>query len=497
MNFRTIVLALVLLAAIGRFAFALLTPIAPREAYYALCADHPAPAYFDGPPGTAMTIRAMESIGVGDQWWRAISTLWTLAASAAVFLLARNLVGERAALWTILALNILPIFNIEGVRAGPLIPALTFASLAFLCIRRINQASDPALGLFALSGLAFAAGSQFLYAVSVFSLFSALFLLITPRHRTPKDILGALILLAIVAASLFPALRWNARQDWIPIAGGTLRTLWEFKMLEFLWSFPNLFSAISPVFVVILPIAWIWSASLSRQHPRQRFVFILTIPAVLGWLYFALRGEPGSSLLLLGTPLLLAAFAEWLSLRKPDTRNIWLSLALISGLTFSLAQLNTERFAGNGWAEAIDEALAPIEGEPGLSEGLFFIASTPGKASILSHYLKDDVIPPEGHPPVYQCESQDISSQFGLWPSYDDFVESTRVVDEYYTEQKGENPFVGRSAIYFTEEPQSDLPQAITAAFESVSLLHRIPRAGRDRKPLFIYLCRNYQTMPL
>lgn len=497
MNLRTVVFAIVLLAAIARFVFALTTLISPQEAYYAICADHPAPAYFDGPPATAMTIRAMESLGVGDQWWRALSTLWTLAASAAVFLLARNLVNERAALWTILALNVIPIFNIEGVRTGPLIPALTFASLGFLCIRRINQADQPAIGFSALAGLAFAAGSQFLYAVSIFALFSTVFLLISPKHRSPKDVLGIFLLLAIVGLSLFPALTWNAQQDWLPLAGGTLRTLWEFKMLEFVWSFQNLSSAISPVFIVVLPIAWIWCASLSRQHPRQRFVFVLTVPAVIGWIYFAFRGEPDPSLLLLGTPLLLAAFAEWLALRKPPLQNIWLPLAIASGLFGSFFQLSSDRSAGNGWAEAVDEALTPIEDEPTLSEGLFFIASTPDKASILGHYLKDDVIPPEGHPPVYQCESQDISSQFSLWPSYDDFVESTRIVDEYYTEQKGENPFVGRSAIYFTHESENDLPQAIKAAFESVTPLHRVDHVGSNGKPLFLYLCRNYQTMPL
>ena len=37
----------------------------------------------------------------------------------------------------------------------------------------------------------------------------------------------------------------------------------------------------------------------------------------------------------------------------------------------------------------------------------------------------------------------------------------------------------------------------ITAAFESVSPLGTVPGVGAGKKTVNIYLCRNYQTMPL
>ena len=65
------------------------------------------------------------------------------------------------------------------------------------------------------------------------------------------------------------------------------------------------------------------------------------------------------------------------------------------------------------------------------------------------------------------------------------------MADEYFTEQKGVNPFMGRNALYLG----ADLPQTIGAAFENVTPLSRIVLPG-GRK-LTIFLCLNYQTLPL
>ena len=141
------------------------------------------------------------------------------------------------------------------------------------------------------------------------------------------------------------------------------------------------------------------------------------------------------------------------------------------------------------------EAYAAATGQG--HEGVFLVAGDAPLAAIMGYHLRDVLVPPEGHPAVYERESQDISSQFGLWPGYDDFVETDRVVDEYFTEQKGENPFVGRSALYLSREAPDELPQTIKAGFESVTFLEQLPPAGGDGAPLYLYFCLNYQTVPL
>ena len=70
-------------------------------------------------------------------------------------------------------------------------------------------------------------------------------------------------------------------------------------------------------------------------------------------------------------------------------------------------------------------------------------------------------------------------------------VVNGKPVDEFFTEQKGINPFVGRNALFLG----SELPQTIRGAFADVRSLRQIqlPNGGQ----LTVFLCLDYQTLPL
>jgi hypothetical protein len=95
------------------------------------------------------------------------------------------------------------------------------------------------------------------------------------------------------------------------------------------------------------------------------------------------------------------------------------------------------------------------------------------------------------YPPVFVPESPALTSQFGIWPSYGNFIESDTVTDEFFTEQKGYNPFIGRHALYMGTE----LPQTVEGAFSEVKPLRDIKLP--DGRRMVIYLCLDYQTLPL
>src|SRR5712664_4663256 len=102
-----------------------------------------------------------------------------------------------------------------------------------------------------------------------------------------------------------------------------------------------------------------------------------------------------------------------------------------------------------GWKSAT-QALEKIRNdlEAKLGEKLFLIADERHRASEISFYLRDKRVEGPGHPPVYIIESQDLINEFSFWPRYDQFVDATAKTsqspDEAFTEQKGENLFVGR-----------------------------------------------------
>jgi 4-amino-4-deoxy-L-arabinose transferase-like glycosyltransferase len=486
------VLVVALILTLVRVGMVFSERISPQEAYYALCANQPAPAYFDGPAGTALTA------GLLTQWnsfaGRVTAPLWALAATLTCFFLVRGLTNELTAGVTALVLNCLPIFNDLSLRIGPELPALTFVLLSLLAGWRGFVSEKLGVAWWTLAGLLIAGASAFSYAAVMVAPALAIFIWYSRKHRNPAGIVSGLIILAPPALALVPALRWNAAHDWIPVAGGTLQTAWQFRPGGAISSLLQTLHLISPLVFVGIVVAWVISARGAHAHLRARFIFIGALPGMVLGFYAFYRGADAVFYFLLVTPLLLARAGEW-AMTLPSGR-IANRLAVLLAIILSLASVWGALEEGRSWhgasakvREFFFQRLAAGQND------LFLIAEDPPMASILGYYLKDDLIPPPGHPTVYVQASQDISSQFSLWPGYDDFIASDHPSDEYFTEQKGENPFIGRSALYVTYEAPDDLPQAIKGAFESVKQAAEIPGMGKE--PLYIYLCVNYQTLPL
>lgn len=494
MNGKTFALILLVLTVL-RGALVSYADISANEAYYALCARHPAPAYFDGPPGT-MALAALGEFHVSDTLWRLWAPVWALLATVGCFLLVRAMDNPVRAMWVALALNALPVFNACAVRVRPELPALTFVLFGLWCAWLALQVERGiAIRWLAAAGC-FALAAQFSYATLVVVPGVVLFTLCTKRHHRLLDGIGLLLVIVLPLALLGPALVWNASYEWVPLFRGTFRSLWEFDLVGFISATARLFDKFSPVVLVVLFAAWIVALRESRVHLRARFVALCALPAVGLAVYFTLRDEDPVFYLLLAAPLLLAKLLVWLPGKRWGRPVLAVGFAL--AVVFSFFSLRWAYESGLRWRETAAEVKSAFVAQTAEGhEGLFLIGGDVPLASAMGYFLRDDLIPPEGHPTVYQLESQDISSQFGLWPSYDDFVESEKVVDEYFTEQEGENPFVGRSAIYLSRESANDVPQAVKAAFESVTFLKRLPPAGNEGGPLYLYFCQNYQTLPL
>jgi hypothetical protein len=171
-----------------------------------------------------------------------------------------------------------------------------------------------------------------------------------------------------------------------------------------------------------------------------------------------------------------------------------------AGISFSRDD-PSDRFRGwktmTGEVEKIRNDL-----EAKLGEKLFLIADERHRASEMAFYLKDKRLEGPGHPPVYLVESQDLINQFSFWPRYDQFVEAASKAnqspDPTFTEEKGENPFVGRSALLIRNVAKKP-PHNIRAAFESTEPIGTIElhRFGKPVRYWQLFLCRHYRTLPL
>lgn len=488
MNPRTLFLLFLASVTVVRVWLAAGNEIPADNAFQFLCSQRPAWAYHQGPAGTAMIVRL--AAHAGDSAWLLLGPAWALTASLAAWRLGLRTAGESATLWGVAALNLLPAFNAAAVVAGPVLPALTFTlagiSIAWDALRRQRGGGLS----WVVAALAFAAATLFDYWPAIVALTVAGLPFLRPKTRRKTQLAGSAMIVAATLLALMPALMWNASRNWVPLAGWTLRGLIEPDGADFMSGLLAFFIGISPVFAVAL--LWtLWRclrAASTQSHAMLAGItaLALALPAAL----FVWRGWPSGAMALPAAAVLLPPACALL-LGRPWLIGISLAAALAFTVRTTADQLAENQLDATAarHALALDERMADQ-----LDASLFLIGGDGDLASSLGYHLRKAILPPEGHPLAYRLESQGEVDQFTYWPSYDDFIETAEAPDETFTEQKAVNPFVGASAIYVGRESPSHLPQTLRGAFSAVELVQEV---GPENSRLYIYLCLDYQTLPL
>src|SRR5437660_1801678 len=89
------------------------TDLAFDEAHYWMWSERLAPAYFSKGPGVAYAIWLSAKIfGATEFGVRFLSPLAGMGTSLIMYYFARRLFSDTTGFWTVLALNVLPIFNV-------------------------------------------------------------------------------------------------------------------------------------------------------------------------------------------------------------------------------------------------------------------------------------------------------------------------------------------------------------------------------------------------
>lgn len=491
---------LLLLAALTvlRWLWNIPRELSPAEAYLALCGFSPAIAYFDGPPGTAISvalgIRLAGANGLG------ASLLWPLfafAASLGLYQLTALMNGRRSALAITVLLNLLPVFNEAAVNPSSFMPLAMFGLGFMACTWR---AVETKLTLWWIAaGLCAAGGLLFGYLAWFFLPAVSLALLASHRWRhlliSAGFWIAALPPLAVLALLLW----WNAQNGWVHFIGGTWQTALTLDWPRFPSGIVQASIALSPLVFLAIEAGYVLALSEIPRSPRAKF---LTIPAVVALLiaaYQLLQGESAFASGMLAACLslpLLAWFPSNLAGISGRTAlsSVFATAALWTGAIFA-AHIAPQPLVSAQVGRALEKLRADQQAEL----PLFLIAQNAPLASALALQLADLSDAHPGHPPVYVVESPYADSQFALWPRYDQFVETAQAngetADDPFTEQKGSNLFLGRTALYITTQNANELPQSITAAFASHRHLAEIITPSGTI--LHVYLCSNYETLPL
>jgi hypothetical protein len=520
----------IMLAAVTavRLCLAGVLEINPSEAYFWLCSERWSWAFFDGPGGTAALVRASTDLfGQTPLGVRFFFPLAAIAASMGAYLLGRWTFNPATGLWTAIALNLLPGFNLAAIQAAPAVPALACWLFAAAFTWRAINSNRSALPAWFGAGLSLALGLQFSYSTA-FALIPMVAYPLLIRRSRPRfreagpwlaialTVASALrhmlhsiakpwLAIALTAASAAPLVAWHIANGWAPAALGTTRTAFDINPLRLGIPVADALLAVSPLMALAAAFLLVASARESRIHLRPRF-FLLWSSVPFGlWLYAALRGQslPFEAIL---TAIIIvpAGIGAWLSvsgLRAVPATVVVISMMIASSIAMlapdrSITAIFDEDTA-DGW-KAVARGVLEIRDEARNTQPdqVFVIAKDSAMTSMLAYQLAAS---PDPAPEVFLRESQDLSNQFGLWPRYDDFVETTVAPDESFEEVRGINPYMGRAALYVTDETPQELPQTITGAFSRVTPAARIEirRNGKLLREVRTYFCEDYQTMPL
>jgi 4-amino-4-deoxy-L-arabinose transferase-like glycosyltransferase len=478
-------LPLLLLAAITAFPLwaAAAQPVAPADAWQWLCARHLDIAFFDAPGGMAALVHLTTSL-LGDNapGLRVAFPLFAALASIAAFLLGRELFGAVAGLWAAATLNALPAFHAAATHASPLVPALAFGLLGAWAFTR---APERNLAWWLLAGVCLAIAENFAYAALLLVPGMLAACAFSPRRRAEWRRPGLYLALVLAAAGLAPALAWNQAHGWPALALGTMRTVFTPRWGEILPALATSAALLAPPAFLAGLFAAFALGRAARVHAHPRWTLCLAAPFALAWLYEVLHGD-AAALPLLFAAALAAPGAAHVFLQSRPLRATGAAALLLTAACAAWPAKPAEDW--RGLAAALEQMLA--KAQPGHDKPLFLIAPDPDTTAALSYHLASTGAE------VFLRESQDLSNQFGLWPRYDDFVETDKPADEYF-QQEGNttNPYLGRCALYLGDEPLDALPAAIKSAFARVSPFATLELPGGCK--LRVYLCEDYQTMPL
>lgn len=245
-------------------------------------------SYFDHPP-LHIWLAHLTSLLVGETLWVRLPFVLLFAATGwLLFLVTRHLYDPRAAVWSVLALNLSIFFTVSAggwvVPDGVLIFCLLAAVLALLPVL-VPKAGSEATSVWRpwlLAGLWFGLAGLSKYNAVLIALGLVAFVVASPRHRRwlahPAPYVGALAALVV----LLPVLLWNAGNGWASIAFQTSRGLPRSALhpVQVLSMLAGEAALLSP-WVVVPLVASVVAACRAPRRDADRLMLALSLPIII------------------------------------------------------------------------------------------------------------------------------------------------------------------------------------------------------------------------
>jgi hypothetical protein len=513
------ILTLLRLAYIGQME------LAPDEAYYFMWSERPDISYYSKGPGVAAVIQAGTWLfGANEFGVRFFSPIFSLATSILTFLLARRIYDGRIGFWAVMLLNATPIFNV-GSLVMTIDPISIFFWTAALLTFWLSLEKTPGFSLWwPVTGLMIGLGFLAKYTNAVELISIGLTLGLSKKNRVQFLRPGFYLMLLAFAICTLPPIIWNARHEWITVAHlsarGGLDSAFSLHPTEFLEFLGAHFGVYSPLIFGGMLFALVAGCRRFRIQSKPRFLLCFGLPLLILYFTLALK-EAGEANWTAPAFVSIGILTVALWMERAEA-HAWMKPFAVAGIALgmvmSLIVINFDAIRAmgfplpysadpsarmRGWRSTADTVVQLRKDlESDLGESVFLIADSYQTAAALNFYMPEAPVEGPGHPRVYIPESQNIENQFSFWPRYDEFVErkpGTEPKDVYYTEEAGSNPFMGRTAIYITTQGRENPPTPIRNGFRDTEILSlfELKRRGLPLRQIRLFICHDYQTLPL
>ncbi|HEY2712140.1 MAG TPA: glycosyltransferase family 39 protein [Chthoniobacterales bacterium] len=500
------------------------TQLSPDEAYYWMWSQRPALAYFSKGPGVAFVIRSSTAIfgdtEFGVRFW---SPIFAAGTSLLLYYLAQRLFSSLAGFWTVIVLNVTPIFNLGSI-IMTIDPLSIFCWVAAFYTFWLALERSPAFSWWwPLTGLFIGLGFLCKYTNALELVSIVIVLALVARLRREFFRPNLYLLLLVFAICTIPPIVWNSQRAWITLAHlksrGSLDEAWGVHPLELLGFLGEHFGTYSPL--LFFGLAWATIAGWKRAQQNFKVFYLLWfgLPVFIFYSLLSINKAAAPNwdgLAFLSLAILAVSYWRERSASHGAARH-WTNAAVLLGLCMTALLIAlmtnntgidrrgrdpTDRMRGwRSFADAVEKVRNDFERRTG--QKVFLIADERDRAAELAFYLSDKRVEGPDHPPVYIPESQDMVNQFSFWPRYDEFEPlppgEQRQANEIYTEESGRNLFTGRTALYLQLGKRTNLPRPIRGGFERTQPIAMIEvRAGqRLLREVQVFACYDYRTMPL
>jgi membrane-associated phospholipid phosphatase len=391
--------------------------LSPDEAHYWEWARRLDLSYYSKGPLIAYLIALGTSV-FGDNVFgvRITAAALSLLGSIVLYVLGRDLYGEKVGAWAAALFQVVPLFSVYGVVMTIDAPFVLFWLLSMLLLLRAVRRNSALYWV--LLGASVGLGLLAKYTMAFFYLTSLLYLLSSKDRRrfllTPWPYIGVLVSLLFFS----PVVVWNAGHGWVTLRH-TLQSHvqvqrgFHLSLMSFLEFAGSQLGALTPLLFVLM----IYALVRNRKTPEGAFLFWSSAPVLLFFFAKSLQGKVQANWAMAGYLAGLVAFSAVYGTGQAGRAKkalLALTVALPVLLTAaahypSLLNLPPGLDPSarlRGW-EALGEEVGGIRAElPGPG---FIFSDSYQVASELAFYVK-------GHPVTYCINLGRRMNQYDLWP---------------------------------------------------------------------------------